>query len=67
MGAKNKRRPIGLDVHQRFRAHLEANERAHEWARKALEYREAGHHARANQAELKARHWLQRATMLDSA
>ena len=41
MAAKNKR-PAPSEFQGSFAAHLEADQRAHEWATKSIAYREAG-------------------------
>jgi hypothetical protein len=66
MSANNKRRSAGLDFQCSFAAHLEANQRAHEWAEKCLTYRAAGKTVRAKYAQQKARHWLKKAMTLEA-
>ena len=66
MPAKKNRRSAGPYLQCTFAAHLEANQRAEEWAMTCLAYREAGKYVRANYAERKARHWLQKAMMLEA-
>jgi hypothetical protein len=66
MPAKNNRRSAGRNFQCTFAAHLEANQRADEWAMKCLAYRAAGKAVRAKYAERKARHWLKRARTLEA-
>jgi outer membrane PBP1 activator LpoA protein len=66
MPAKKIRRAIGLDFQCTFAAHIEANQRAQEWAVKYVNYREAGKTIRAKHAEQKARYWLKKAMMLEA-
>lgn len=66
MPAKKNRPSAGLDFPCTFAAHLEANQRAQEWAMKFHAYREAGKVVRAKYAERKARHWLKRAMTLEA-
>lgn len=65
MPAKNNRRSAGLNFQCSFAAHLEANQRAQEWAARCLAYRAAGKTARAKFAQQKARHWLKKAMLLE--
>lgn len=65
MPAKNTRRPTGLDIQGDFAAHIEASQRAHEWAAKCIACREAGKHFEAERARQKARHWLKKAMALE--
>jgi hypothetical protein len=65
MSAKNTRLSAGLDFQCSFAAHLEANQRAQEWAAKCLAYRSAGKTARARFAQRKARFWLKKAMILE--
>jgi len=66
MPAKKNRRAAGLEFHCSFAAHIEANDRAQEWAMKCLVYREAGKAVRAKYAEQKARQWLKKAMTLEA-
>jgi hypothetical protein len=66
MPAKKNRRAAGLDFQCTFAAHIEANQRAQEWAVKCLNYRDAGKTVRAKYAARKARHWLKKAMMLEA-
>jgi hypothetical protein len=66
MAAKKNRRSAGFDFQCTFAAHIEANQRAQEWAVKCLNYREAGKPVRAKYAEQKARRWMQKAMMLEA-
>jgi hypothetical protein len=66
MPAKKNRRAAGLDLQCTFAAHIEANQRAQEWAVRCLNYRGAGKFLRAKYAEQKAQHWLRRAMMLEA-
>jgi hypothetical protein len=64
MPATKTRRRGCFDFRAAFAAHVEADERAHEWAAKSLAYRESGKIAHAKAAEKKARHWLRKAISL---
>jgi hypothetical protein len=66
MPANKNRRAAGLDFQCTFAAHLDANQRAQEWAMKCLAYREAGKYVRARFAEQKARQWLKKAMTLQA-
>jgi outer membrane PBP1 activator LpoA protein len=66
MPAKKIRRAIGLGFQCTFAAHIEANQRAQEWAMKYVNYHAAGKTIRAKHAEQKARYWLKRAMMLEA-
>jgi hypothetical protein len=66
MPAKKVRRRGSFDLQAAFAAHVEANQRAQEWAAKCLAYREAGKKAHAKAAEKKARHWLRRMIVLEA-
>jgi hypothetical protein len=44
-----------------FAAHVEASNKAYEWSSMAMEYRRAGDLARAQDAERRARDWLETA------
>jgi hypothetical protein len=66
MSAKKNRRSAGRNFQCTFAAHLEANQRAEEWAMKCLAYRAAGKAVRAKYAERKARHWLKTAMTLEA-
>jgi hypothetical protein len=66
MSANNNRRSAGFDFQCSFAAHLEANQRAHEWAERCLAYRAAGKTVRAKYAQQKARHWLKKAMTLEA-
>jgi hypothetical protein len=66
MPAKKLRRRGSFDLQAAFAAHVEANQRAHEWAAKCLAYREAGQKAHAKAAEKKARHWLRKMMVLEA-
>jgi hypothetical protein len=65
MSAKNTRRSVGLDFQCSFAAHLEANQRAQEWAARCLAYRTAGKTTRAKFAQRKAQFWLKKAMILE--
>jgi len=66
MPAKKVRRRGSFDLQAAFAAHVEANQRAQEWAAKCLVYREAGKKAHAKAAEKKARHWLRKMMVLEA-
>jgi hypothetical protein len=66
MPATKTRRRGRFDFQAAFAAHVEANERAHEWAAKCLAYRESGRIAHAKAAEKKARLWLRKAMSLEA-
>jgi hypothetical protein len=66
MPAKKVRRRGSFDLQAAFAAHVEANQRAQEWAAKCLAYREAGKKAHAKAAEKKTRHWLRKMLVLEA-
>jgi len=66
MSAKNGSRNVQSDIQRDLAAHVEASQRAHEWAAKCLTYRDTGQSAAAKNAEQKARHWLRKAMVLES-
>jgi hypothetical protein len=65
MAAKNKR-PAIHDFHETLGAHIEASQRAHEWAEKCSAYRQAGKTAQAKAAESKARQWLRKVIVFEA-
>ena len=48
-----------------FRARIEANGKAHEWAARCLELRAPGKAARTKAAEVKATNWLRKVLALE--
>ena len=66
MSARNGSQNARPDIQRDLAAHVEARQRAHEWAAKCLTYRDAGQTAAAKNAEQKARHWLKKAMILES-
>jgi len=63
---RNRSQSARPDIQRDLAAHLEASQRAHEWAAKCLTYRDAEQTAAAEHAEQKARHWLKKAMILES-
>jgi hypothetical protein len=61
----NNSRSAGFDFQCTFAAHFDANQRAQEWAVKCLAYREARKTVRAKYAQQRARHWLEKAMLLE--
>jgi hypothetical protein len=64
--AKKTRRRGSFDLQAAFAAHVEAGQRAQEWAAKCLAYRESGQITHARAAEKKARHWLRKMLVLEA-
>jgi hypothetical protein len=50
---------------KRLGTYVEAHQRAHAWAEKAILYRSAGKVAQAKAAAYRARHWLKKAAALE--
>jgi hypothetical protein len=55
--------PVKKKSHKRLA--LQAHQRAHAWAEKAILYRAAGKVAQANRAAQRARHWLRKAAAVE--
>lgn len=66
MPAKKSRQSPEFDIQRDFGAHVEASQRAHEWAAKCIAYRESGKPTQAKDAEQKARRWLRKAMVLEA-
>jgi hypothetical protein len=50
---------------KRLGTYVDAHQRAHAWAEKAILYRSAGKVAQAKAAAHRARHWLKKAAALE--
>jgi hypothetical protein len=66
MRAKNKRPPAIPDIHAHGAANVQATRLAYEWVTRSIALRETGNAAQAKAAEQKARHWLNKAKVLEA-
>ena len=57
--------PIRKQSRKRLAAYVQAHQRAHAWAEKAILYRSAGKVAQAKAAAERARNWLRKAAALE--
>ena len=58
--------PIKKKSHKRLASYVQAHQRAHAWAEKAVLYRAAGKVAQAKAAVKRARHWLRKVAALEA-
>jgi hypothetical protein len=66
MLAKNKRPPAISDIQAHGAANVQATRLAYEWVTKSIALRETGNVSQAKAAEQKARHWLNKAKVLEA-
>jgi hypothetical protein len=67
MGAKNKSRTTGYDVHNALGAHVEASLKAYACVERAIELRSAGKSTAADKAQREAKRWLRKALAIEGA
>jgi hypothetical protein len=66
MLAKNKRPPAKPDIHAQGAANVQATRLAYEWVTRSIALRATGNASQAKAAEQKARHWLNKAKVLEA-
>jgi hypothetical protein len=66
MLAKNKRPPAIPDIQAHWAANVQATRLAYEWVTRSIALRETGNASQARAAEQKARHWLNKAKVLEA-